>query len=513
MTSVRKWRPPSPSTGPSAIEESLKDLEARLTRLDHDWFLSEWALHTGGSRAGSLGTRLARAALLSHPELLLWCRESLPHAASARVRRRLELLEQRVLESQLADHPPIARLEERISRKVLGFRPRWKGRRVSQAEIWDLASKEEDPGLRKEGYYANEPLYAAVEYEVRQLLRARNDRSRELGFRDFPEARLSLDGLSIGALRELMRPFAALARPLARAVKDRSASREWYPWEVLFTRWREGDRTRKGFSGEDCHPAVRHGLRAWGFRVADLSFAFRRCDTPTAGMAVIGDAPRDVGVIANPRDGLVYYSVLFHEMGHGIHARSVRGSSHLLRGGPTIGSPGFSEALAGLFEFLTMDERWLRTRPGVTRADAARIRRSSYEGLAIRMAELVGEIQTELKLYANPEADVLAERSQFLRHTFGYDDHPPVSWVDPYHLRPGFLRQSYLWGTCFDEQVLAAAVREVGGNLWPNRRLGPWLKRTWFRPGQRDDWVEKTRRVTGKPLGPEAFVRAVRQAT
>lgn len=44
-------------------------------------------------------------------------------------------------------------------------------------------------------------------------------------------------------------------------------------------------------------------------------------------------------------------------------------------------------------------------------------------------------------------------------------------------------------------------------------QCGPWLKKTWLRPGQRDEWVPKVLQVTGKPLGPEAFVEAVRRET
>ena len=269
-------------------------------------------------------------------------------------------------------------------------------------------------------------------------------------------------------------------------------------------------RSKNGFLGRDCLSAVRRGLQAWGFRETDLSFRFKRWDTPFAGRAIIGDAPRDVGVIANPRDGPIYYSILFHEMGHGIHGRSVRGASHLVR---NLGFGGFDESIGGLFEAITSDRTWLHTRPGVSREEAARTRRESLEGLAYRMAEVVGEIRSELRLYSDPEADLLGERSRFLKHSLAYDDHEPISWVDPYYLSPGFYRQSYVLASCFDEQVSAAGLREVGGDFWPNPRFGPWLKETWLGPGQRDEWVPKVLEVTGRPLGAEAFVDAVRRET
>ncbi|MGA7923825.1 MAG: hypothetical protein WCA77_07605 [Thermoplasmata archaeon] len=478
--------------------------------MDHALFLAEWALNPGGSRKGSIGARLARARLLSHPELVTWCREARLRADSTPGQRRLELLEKQSLDAQLQNFPAIARANARIERKIFGFRPQWKGRRVPLSQLWDLISREPDPVARRAGYYANEPLFASLEPEVRELLAAQNIRARELGFPNYPEARLSLEGLSVKFLRRLLEPFPTLGLRASLAMRDRAGGESWCPWDMMLAQGPGSVRAKNGFLGRDCLPAVRHGLRAWGFGTEDLSFRFQRYDTPLAGQAIIGDAPRDVGVIANPRDGPIYYSILFHEMGHGIHGRSVRGSSHLVR---SLGFGGFDESIGGLFESIASDRAWLQTRPGVSREQAARMRRESFEGLAFRMAELVGEVRSELRLYSDPNADLREERKRYLKQSLGYDDHEPISWVDPYYLSPGFYRQSYVLASCFDEQVSQAGLRAVGGDFWPNPRLGPWLKKTWLRPGQRDEWVPKVLQVTGKPLGPEAFVEAIRRET
>jgi hypothetical protein len=510
MSLVKQWIPPPSSSGSRTVARALRDVEDRLTRVDHALFQFEWALNTGGPRQGSVGARVARGRLLSHPDLITWCRDARPKAATPIEGRRLELLEKQALDAQLQHYPPIARANASIERRIFGFRPRWKGRKVPISELWDLISRESDPKIRKLGYYANEPLFCALEPDMRALLAAQNDRAREFGFSSYPEARLSLEGLSVRALNRLLEPFPALGLRASGAIRDRNGSDTWYPWDLMFAQGPGRVRAKKGFLGRDCLSAVRSGLRAWGFTPKDLSFRFRRWDTPFAGRAIIGDAPRDVGVIANPRDGPIYYSILFHEMGHGIHGRAVRGASHLVR---NLGFGGFDESIGGLFEAIPSDPVWLRTRPGVTNEEAARLRKESYEGLALRMAELSGEIRTELSLYSDPEANLRDERKGFLAHNLGFDDHEPISWVDPYYLSPGFYRQSYALATCFDEQVTSAGLREVGGPFWPNPHFGPWLKKTWLRPGQRDEWIPKVLEVTGKPLGPEAFVAAVRRET
>jgi hypothetical protein len=504
------WTPPGSTARPRAIADALDDLEDRLTRVDHERFRREWALNTGRSRRGSLDLRLARARLLSHSRLRTWSREVRGRVGSPLLQRRLELLEKQVLDSQLEDHPSVARANEAIEGRISAFQPRWKGRRVNQAEIWDLVSKEPNPALRRDGYYANESLFRRLEPHMRSLMARRNERARELGFTSYPEARLSLEGLSVADLETIMEPLSNFASRLSQAQRDRSGLDTWFPWDRMFAQWQEANSVKKMFSAKDCLPAVRLGLRGWGFGARDLAFRFKRWDTPLAGLAIVGDAPWDVGVIANPRDGYVYYSVLIHEMGHGIHARSVRGSSHLLR---DLGPPGYAESIGSVFEGVVSDPVWLRTRPGMTRERAVEIRRGAYEELALRMAELVGEIRTELRLYSNPGASVDAERKAFIERHFRYDDHVPISWVDPYHLSPGFYRPSYILASCFDEQATSAGLSLVGGDPWPNPKFGRWLRETWLRRGQHDEWVPKVREVTGSPLGSDAFMETIRRET
>lgn len=504
------WTPPSSGGGSRTIADALSEVERRLTRIDHALFLREWAFHTGRSRRGSLAIRLERARLLSHPRLVGWCREARGNSLAPLLRRRLELLEKEAVDTQLEHHAPIARLNDEIERKIHAFRPRWKGRRVHPAEIWDLVSKEAHPGRRERGFYANEPLFRNLEPEVRSLIALRNERARVLGFSSYPEARLSLEGLSVADLREFMEPLPSFARRISRTERERSGLDAWGPWDRMYAQWQEANRLETAFRARDCLVGVRRALRGWGFGAEDLDFRFKRCDTPLAGLAVIGDAPRDVGVIANPRDGYVYYSVLIHEMGHGIHARSVRGSSHLLR---NLGPPGYTECVGSLFEEIVSDPAWLRTRPGATPEQVERVRRGSNEETAFHMAELVGEVRSELRLYSSPEADPTTERRAFLKGTLGYDDHDPVSWVDPYHLSPGFYRQSYLLSAIFDAQILAAGLEEVGGDLWPNPEFGRWLKTTWLRPGNRDAWVPKVERVSGMALNPARYVERMQRET
>ena len=507
MTTQGTWAPPAPAAGTLAISSALRELERRLARADHTLFLAEWRMNTGRPSGGALRARLARARLLSHPRLLGWCDAAILRSSGG-ARRRLVLLRRQVVDAQLESHPSVARLNARIERRLLGFRPRWNGRPVSQAEIWDLVSREPDPARRRAGYYANEPLFVGLEPDVRALVDARNHRAQELGFASYPEARLSLEGLSVRSLRDLSAPVLALGRTASSALREASPTGSWFPWDMMFAQRQATAHVRRGFSAADCIPAVRAGLKKWGFGPADLAFRFRRWDTPTAGLALHGQLPADVGVVCNPRDGIVHYSVLFHEMGHGIHGRAVRGPSPLFR---SVGFPGFAESIGGLFEQVTCELSWLRTRPGISAEEARRLRASSYAALAFRMAELVGEVESELRLYGRADADLTGPRRRFLHGTLGYDDHPPISWVDPYHLSPGFHRASYLLATCFTEQVVAAGKAATRGALWPNPRWGPWLKRTWLRPGQRDDWVPKVRKVTGKPLGPAAFVTTARQ--
>ncbi|MGC2035300.1 MAG: hypothetical protein WA761_07655 [Thermoplasmata archaeon] len=509
---MRPLRPLGPHASSADVSAFLRRTEARLTMLDHGIALADWRLFTGRSSSGSLSWQLGRNEWLSDPALLEFARGAQGTVRGSLLRRRMELLERVVVESQIEQYPPIARARARLQRRITAYRPRWKGRRVDRAEIDTVLRRDPDRAEREKAFYAEQPLYGPLENELRRLVHARNDRARDLGFRSYPAYKLGYEGLTVERLFELMETALTGASRRLREVRARFQERtgltEWLPWDLPFLHEAEGGLPDPAFPALDLVPAVLEGVRGWGFRPSQLKFRIDEHDLPFGGMEIAVHPPKDVRIIVHPKSGWLWYMVLFHEVGHGIHSRSARASSHLLRGHESVlGFQGLVEGIGGLFEELPGSAEWLTTRPGLDARLVNEFRNRRQETELSRMVSLVGWVRQEIGLYLDPEGDPAAEMLRFQKEMLGFDDFRPLSAADSFTVDSPVYSQSYILAELFDKQILSAVRSQIDGPLWPNPKFAGWLTENWLRYGTRHDWVPRVKEVTGQAFGAEEFVR------
>ena len=514
--------PPSISASLPATEEFLAKIEDRLSKLDHALNLELWneSLGRSGARVGACERR--RRDLLALPGLREWAHGVRDRGAPGLVARRLELLERMSLDALLEQGPEISRLRNRLRSRMYRFRPRVAGRKVSGADIFDHLWKDPNRAHRKEAFYCQDSLFRLLEPSVRELVETRNETARELGFRGFAEARLALEGLSCTDLADLLDglPLGRL-RTLARHRRERYHEKtrfeEWYPWDETFLPSLESPVDDRAFPQEGMLESVLAGLRQWGISRGAFGFKLTRGPNPFVGNEIAVRTPGDVRILVDLRGGHTNYGILFHEIGHAIHSRSVRAPTHLLRCHEFSASySSLNEGIGGVFEKIASQENWLLTRSGISRQGVRALRASSAEGMATRLVELAAVVKGELALYRNPKADVGGILSRTLNGILGFDDYAPRSWVDGFYLDTPLYNKSYLLATFFSSQILQAAVRDLGGEPWPNARMGPWLTERILAPGAIDDWIPRLQRATGRALdsGPffEETEHAIREA-
>jgi hypothetical protein len=288
--------------------------------------------------------------------------------------------------------------------------------------------------------------------------------------------------------------------------EDATGERGWYPWDREYAERREAGLPDRAFAARSMVPSVLAGVRAWGFPSRALKFRIDRHDIPFGGVEIPVDAPGDVRVIVHPAAGWNHYWTLFHEVGHAVHARSTAVHPPLLRWHEYLpGFPGFVEGIGMLFEEIPVSPEWLRTRPGIRTSaarDFARVHRNSE---VLSLAWLIAWIRGELELYRNPEGDIRTFRYRWVRRLGGYDAFDPPSFADWFYANNPVYTQSYVFAGLFAKQLLAWMRSELGDRLWPNRRFGPYLATTWFRPSGEFDWVPYLKAQTGEAFGPRCY--------
>lgn len=498
------------SADPRDGERFVRELDHRLEKLDRAILVADWDLYTGRSPRGSAPWQLKRAALLSEEKILSFVRSALRRSWPYPLRRRLELLERVLLDTQVEQHPAVVRLRSDLQRKIVSFRPRWKGRRVDRSVLSRAVRESPRAADRRTAYYALEPLYRPLEDSLRELIRIRNDRARTLGYRSFAEMRLGFEGIRPGRLEALADAAVEPARARLRALRDRlldaTGQAGWHPWDFMYARARQVPLPDRWFPQREMLPRILKAVGRWGFRTDRMHFRVVFHDVPAGGMTLAPDPPTDVRILVHPQGGWLAYVVMFHEVGHAVHSASIRAPRHLLRWHENIpGFAGFHEGIGGLFEEIPSHGSWLAAQPGVGSRRAEEFAEASRDANLLDAAWHACFLRIEQALYRRPDRDPMPEVQRFERRVFGYDDYAPPSFVDHFFVDSPVYVPSYLLSLLFGQQ-LARTLRDLFGEpLWPNRKVGPWLARNWFAPGSLYDWVPRVKEITGRPFGAEAF--------
>jgi peptidyl-dipeptidase A len=498
-------------------ERFVRKLDARLEELDRTILVAEWNLQIGRSTRGSAPWQLKRAALLEDSRLLSWVRAARERGWPFLIRRRLELLERILLDIHVEQHPDVVRLRSDIQRRIVAFRPTWKGRKVNRAVVFRVGRVSPEESVRRMAYYAFEPLYRPLEDSLRQLIRIRNERARELGYRTFAEMRLGFQGLTPGGLETLSETSAELARGRLRALRDslQNATGQygWHPWDFAYARHRRAPLPDRLFPQRQMLPRVLKAIREWGFRTERVRFRVVFHDTPVGGLTLAPDPPTDVRILVHPQGGWLAYSIMFHEVGHAVHSASIRAPRHLLRWHENIpGFGAFHEGIGALFEDIPGNLQWLSSQPGVGTKRAEEFARLASDESLMDAAGHACWLRIEQDLYRRPERDPMTGVQRFERKVFGYDDYAPLSFVDTFFVEEPTYCSNYLLAILFRYQLTRKLRDLFGDPVWPNRHVGPWLTRNWFAPGSLYDWVPRVKEITGRPFGSGAF-RAEMTAT
>ncbi|MGI0071158.1 MAG: hypothetical protein ACRECT_03705 [Thermoplasmata archaeon] len=492
----------------------LRELDRRLERLDRAILVADWDLFTGRSARGSAPWQMRRSALLSDERILRWARRALERGWPPLERRRLELLERVVLDTQVEQHPDVVRLRRELQRRIVTFRPRWQGRRVHRIHARRILESDPHAANRRRAYYASEPFPRSLEEPLRELIRLRNERARAGGYRTFAEMRLGFEGVTPSRLDALIESAVAPVPRPARRLRDLFATATgragWEPWDFLYAQERRVPLPDRSFPMRSMLPTILRAVAGWGFRTARMRFRVVFHDLAAGGLTLAPDPPRDIRILVHPRGGWSSYHVMFHEVGHAVHSAAIRAPRHLLRwheNGPGFG--GLHEGIGALFEQIPLSAAWLSAQPGIGRERAEEFARarSDRDLLGAWTAAWIG---IEQALYRDPDRDPMPEFQRIQRRLFGYGPSPPLSFVDSFYVESPVYAPNYLLATLFQYQIARTLRERFGEPRWPNSKVGPWLAREWFAPGSVYDWVPRIRAVTGRPFGASDFRAAFR---
>jgi peptidyl-dipeptidase A len=493
--------------------------EAYARKKDADTRLLE--LHSDRERFARIES-LRKAGALTDPvqlrELDVMYRSHLPAQADPELSRRVIVLSNEV-EQIFNTH-----------------RSRVGERELSENDVREILGHSTDPAAVEAAWKGYMAVGQKVEGRLRELVALRNRIARELGFENFFSMQLAIqeiDGKELfrlfdeldGLTRE---PFAQMKSELdrERAARFGLSPAELRPWHFGDLFFQEAPSAGEVnldelFAQADLIELTRRYYAGIGLPCEDIlqrSDLFEKPGKNPHAFSTDLDREGDVRILCNVKPNIYWADTMLHEIGHAVYDKNIRRDvPFLLR---EASHSITTEGVAIMFGTLVKSEPWLREVLRVAPEQAARVgqavqRNQRMEKLIFaRWAQVM--VRFEHGMYAQPEQNLgrlwweLKRQYQMLN--------PPESVDRPDYaakihiLTAPVYYHSYLMGELFAAQLKHHLVTQVlqqpdvrGTCLCNDSRVGEFLRREVFGPGNLHPWNELTRRATGEPLTARYF--------
>ncbi len=520
----------------------LAEVTAQLEPLRLEEAMSWWQASVTGTDGDFARSRAAEDALnayLSDPQRFARVNALRGQAvADPLVSRQLEVLYLQMLGKQV---PPdllaeITAVEKELEQAFNTYRGEINAAPASQNEIQKILTTSTDSAQLQAAWEAQKGVGALVAPKLKELVGLRNRVAQSLGFRDYYALRIAESEQDEEALLALFDQLDALTRePFLRhkaEVDRRLAARlgiaagALMPWHYQNPFFQEPPAVYDTgldaiYKNQDTLALCRSFYEGIGLEVAAI---IERSDlyekegkTPHAFAADI-DRLGDVRVIANIVPGLDWQTTMVHELGHAVYdARIAPDLPWLLR---TQSHALTTEGIAMMLDRLVANPHWAEAMTLIDSDTQARVLPEAKAYLAFaplqfsRWAQVM--LRFERELYRDPNQDLsalwwdLVEKYQGLTRPPGRE---APDYASKIHLVivPVYYH-NYMMGELFASQVHETIAGRSGSAPFEtvyvgDPKVGAFLSREVFAPGNRYRWDELTEKVTGAPLGAAAFAR------
>ena len=429
-----------------------------------------------------------------------------------------------------------------------------KEKKVSYNDIAKVLKEERDSVKRKMYWEASKQIGAAVHDKLLKLVKLRNEAARKLGFKNYHEMSLSLDGQDPKQIAALFDELDSLTREPFRAMKaDMDAQLAKYygvapdklmPWHYEDPFFQElpqraAVKLDPYFKGVKPLEITKLFYKTLGMDVEDIlkrSDLFERENKNPHAFCTHIDRKGDIRILANVRDDWYWTSTMLHEMGHAVYDKYIdSGLPYLLR------EPAHTfttEGVAMMMQRVIFRPSWLKA--ALNYDGKTRITDKDLETLAPKLRHAF-QLETlifarwslvmynfEKALYENPDQDLealwwkMVSKYQMVNVPEGREK--AFDWATKVHLItvPAYYH-NYIIGQMFASQMMdyiarnvvkhgsaadmdmLGGAKKIGEQTEVSLAIGKYLREKVFRPGHRWEWPRYVKEATGEPLSAKAF--------
>jgi oligoendopeptidase F len=505
-----------PAPVPSLREEGqvrvwLDSLEQKLEEMSIGYNEASYNKYIGRANGDLNQYDAAFSVLLGEPSYQTAVRYWLPKVSDPLLRRRLALFQRTTLEAEVSKSQRIYELRNSINEQLISFRPSVHGMKLTRSDILEILRSNPDRNWRRTVFEEGlRPLAVRLSSQVRELIQRRNIEAQRLGYQDYVDLHLELLGIDRTTLFNLFDQLEELTDRPYRAFLEESAEQaqlsQLEQWDLNFLAEQRANLPVEAFRREQILPRIFEFLGLFGLEAEKLPIQVRNQDLPFGGLCFSIQIPRDVRILANPKDGYPYYRTMFHEFGHGLHSVFNRQTSYILKREGGIFNEGMAETLA----YFTHHPEWLENVSGLPSAEIERYTRENMARRLLRFRSLMAQARFEIEAYSSPNSDLDRLNAEIeARYLLTPPNYTPRWAASSFPTTHPLYRQNYILAEMIAAQVHATLRQRFGDffQLSPATRsdVFNFLVENFYAPGASLDWAEKLNRTTGQGLSVTAL--------
>lgn len=418
------------------------------------------------------------------------------------------------------------------------FRAEVDGKKMADSEVRKVLKESKNSDRRKATWEASKQVGAAVETDLRELVKLRNQMARELGYKNFHTLQLELSEQNGDDLIRLFDELDNLTRqPFEQAKAEIDAKlaagcgvavAELRPWHYHDPFFQESPAVFDAnldapYAKADILKICRDFYAGVGLPIDDVlarSDLYEKPGKSPHAFCTDIDREGDVRVLANIVPNEYWAGTMLHELGHAVYSSkniprslpyTVRGEAHILT----------TEGIAMLFERFSKSRLFLEaiglpiSDPDKFAAAAAKVQKNQLL-IFSRWCQVM--LRFEKAMYENPDQDLnklwwdLVEKYQGMKRPEGrnmpdYGSKIHICSAPVYY-------HNYMMGQLFASQLHHTICKDVCGGRDPkaalyngDKKVGDFLKTKVFAPGRTRNWNELTKYATGEYLNAKAFAK------
>jgi peptidyl-dipeptidase A len=422
-------------------------------------------------------------------------------------------------------------LSSKIEMTFQNFRGTLDGKKYTNNELLEILEAETDSVKRQNTWEALKQTGAAVDEQVIELAKVRNEAANKLGFKNYWEMSVHFQDYKpeqlLAIFDELEKTTAPLFKTMKTELDAELAAKFNIPADQLMPWHYDNPFFQQAPPSKDVNPndfyqdktkkqiidiAVNY-YRHIGLpyeEVLKRSDMFDRDGKNQHAFSIDMDTLGDVRNLCNVKPTDEWMDTVLHEGGHGVYSLgcnrslpfNLRDAAHIFT----------TEGVAMLFGAKARNSQWLVKFAG---ADAKKVNEVAAALKKQRIREqlifcrwTIVMLHFEKALYENPDADLpqlwkeTVEKYQLLKQPAGRKE---ADWASkPHFVIAPVYYHNYMLGELF-----AAQLRQTLGKdfVQDNPRIGKYLEQKVFAPGAFYPWAEFVVQATGEPLSPKAFAK------